>query len=224
MSSDSQNLIHQQLRFLRNQLMGYDSVLANSFLAGAVASIKPRNPFFDAFTPQVAVVMVGDSLTAGVNWSEVFPDIKIANRGVSGDRTIDILNRIEPILKLHPKKAFVLVGLNDFATGVSVDQAFKTYIKLIEILRQNNIEVYVQSTIECSRLRCGKQDDKVIELNTRLQSYTNEQQLVFIDLNTQLSSKRLGLLPKYTVDGSHLTVDGYVIWSQIIKPYVLSTP
>ena len=221
-SSDPQNLVYQQLRLIRNRLLGYDSVLSNTSLMTTLVGMRVRNQLFDTFSPHVDVVMVGDSLTEGVIWSEVFPDTRIANRGIGGDRTIDILNRMDAILKLHPKKAFILVGLNDFANGVSVDQAFSTYVKIIERLQKNNIEVYVQSTVECSRQRCGKQDDAVLALNTRLQNYSEEEHIVFIDLNSQLSSKRLGLLPRFTTDGSHLNADGYVAWSQMIKPHVVS--
>ena len=220
-SSDPQRMILNKLRMIRSQLMGYDSILPNTFLMTTLIRMHPRNQLFEVFAPKVDVVMIGDSLTEGVIWSEVFPNIRIANRGVSGDRTIDILNRIDVILNLQPKKVFILAGLNDFASGANVDQAFETYVKILKRLREKNIEVYVQSTIECSRIRCGNQDDEVQALNVKLQKYAKEEHLVFIDLNNKLSSKRLGLLPRYTSDGIHLTADGYVVWSQMIMPYLL---
>jgi len=219
-TSDPQNIVHQQLKLWRNQLMSANSPLSGTFLINAMVREKPRNQLFDAFAPQVDVVMIGDSLTEGVIWSEVFPDTKIANRGIGGDRTIDILNRMDPILALHPKKAFILAGLNDFATGVSVNDAFNQYQKIIERLEQNQIEVYIQSTVECSRVRCGKQVDEVRALNAKLQQYATEHHITFIDLNALLSSRRFGLLPKYTSDGSHLSASGYIAWSQMIQPYM----
>lgn len=219
-TSDPQNIVHQQLKLWRNQLMSANSPLSGTFLINAMVREKPRNQLFDAFAPQVDVVMIGDSLTEGVIWSEVFPNIKIANRGIGGDRTIDILNRIDPILALHPKKVFILVGLNDLATGVSVHDALNHYQKIIARLEQHQIKVYIQSTVECSRVRCGKQVDDVRALNASLQQYAGEHDITFIDLNAQLSSKRFGLLPKYTTDGSHLTAAGYIAWSQMIQPYL----
>ena len=222
-TSDRDNAVHQQLHRLRNTLLGYEGALSGTFLMDVVARPKPRNQLFEAFAPHVDVVMIGDSLTEGVIWSEVFPNVKIANRGIGGDRTIDILNRMDPILALKPKKAFILAGLNDFVIGIHVEQVLNTYIKIIERLRENHVEVYIQSTVECSRLRCGKQNDDVRALNAGLAQYANEHHFAFIDLNRQLSSMQLGLLPKYTVDGSHLTADGYVVWSQMIKPYIVES-
>ena len=219
-TSDPQNIVHQQLKLWRTQLMSANSPLSGTFLINAMVREKPRNQLFDAFAPQVDVVMIGDSLTEGVIWSEVFPNTKIANRGIGGDRTIDILNRMDPILALHPKKAFILVGLNDLATGVSVDDAFNHYQKIIERLEKNQIQVYIQSTVECSRVRCGKQVDEVRALNACLKKYAADHRITLIDLNSLLSSKRLGLLPKYTSDGSHLTAAGYIAWSQMVQPYM----
>ena len=219
-TSDPQNIVHQQLKLWRTQLMSANSPLSGTFLINAMVREKPRNQLFDAFAPQVDVVMIGDSLTEGVIWSEVFPNTKIANRGIGGDRTIDILNRMDPILALHPKKAFILVGLNDLATGVSVDDAFNHYQKIIERLEKNQIQVYIQSTVECSRVRCGKQVDEVRALNACLKKYAADHRITFIDLNSLLSSKRLGLVPKYTSDGSHLTAAGYIAWSQMVQPYM----
>jgi len=57
-------------------------------------------------------------------------------------------------------------------------------------------------------------------LNACLKKYAADHRITFIDLNSLLSSKRLGLLPKYTSDGSHLTAAGYIAWSQMVQPYM----
>ena len=56
---------------------------------------KPRATLFDYFSPQVDVVMIGDSNTQNAIWSEIFPNTKIANRGLGGDTTEGILKRME---------------------------------------------------------------------------------------------------------------------------------
>ena len=219
-TADRQNMIRLHLQKLRSQVMGYDSVLTGTFLMEAVSKVRPQNELFNTFSPPVDVVMIGDSLTANVMWNDVFPNVKIANRGIGGDRTVDILNRLDPILKLKPKKAFLQAGLNDFATGASVDQAFNTYTKIVQRLQKNGVTVYIQSTVECSRLRCGKEVEDVRKLNTLLRQYAKDKNITFIDLNQQLSSTLQGLLSQYTTDGSHLNAQGYVQWSKAITPYV----
>jgi len=42
-------------------------------------------------------VMLGDSLIEYGSWSRLFPNIKIANRGVAGDETLGVLSRVHLI-------------------------------------------------------------------------------------------------------------------------------
>ena len=83
---------------------------------------KPRATLFDYFFPQVDVVMIGDSITQNAIWSEIFPNIKIANRGLVGDTTEDILKRMDTILSVQPKKALIMVGTNDINIGFSINE------------------------------------------------------------------------------------------------------
>ncbi len=62
-----------------------------------------------------AVVFLGDSITQG--WGSLakdFPDLKVANRGISGDVTRGVLCRLkEDVLDLDPKAVVLLIGTND---------------------------------------------------------------------------------------------------------------
>ena len=62
---------------------------------------------FKEFGDNADIVFVGDSITSNARWNEFFSGKAIYNRGISGDRTKDILSRIDTILSLNPKKAFV---------------------------------------------------------------------------------------------------------------------
>lgn len=211
----------KELFLLENRLVSNGSPLSGTFLMRYAAQSKPRNTLFEAFSPPSEVVMIGDSLTLDAPWSEMFPQVRIANRGIGGDRTIDILQRMGPIFAVHPQKAFLMVGLNDLAFGVGVDQVFANYIQIVQQLQNRGVTVYIESTIECSRATCGAQVDQVRRLNSKLKQYAQEHQIVFIDINQILSSKEAGLLPEYTYDGSHLLGRAYYVWSKAISPYVL---
>ena len=211
----------RELFFLENRLVSRGSLLTGTFLMRYVAQSKPRNTLFEAFSPPSDVVMIGDSLTEDGLWSEMFPQVRIANRGIGGDRTIDILQRMGPIFAVKPKKAFILVGLNDFAYGVGVDQVFNNYREIVQQLQQRGIRVFIQSTVECSKSSCGGQLEKVRALNQKLEAYAKEHQIVYVDLNKLLSAKDSGLLRENTQDGSHLLGGAYVIWSEAIRPYIL---
>ena len=136
--------------------------------------------------------------------------------GLGSDKSIDILRRIDTILSVHPQKAFIMVGINDIANG-SKDELFGNYVKIIEELRTNGIEVFVQSTIECSISVCGDMNALIRIHNRLLEDYCIDHGFVFVNINEQLSTKSDGLLPQYTYDGVHLLGKGYYVWAEQIK-------
>ncbi|WP_437204725.1 GDSL-type esterase/lipase family protein [Planctomicrobium sp. SH664] len=68
-----------------------------------------------------AVVLLGDSITEG--WknltTELFPGVKIANRGIGADTTRGMLYRLQDdVLSINPKCVVLLMGTNDLADGI----------------------------------------------------------------------------------------------------------
>jgi lysophospholipase L1-like esterase len=191
--------------------------IKNIILPASKPSVKPRATLFDYFSPKVDVVMIGDSITQNAIWSEIFPNIKIANRGLSGDTTEAILKRMDSILSVQPKKALIMVGIIDIYSGLSVNEIIKNYVEIIEELRAKGIIVVVQSTLECSKIECEGRLDKVRQLNQKLEEYSANHNFVFVDINKRLSSSEEGLLSRYSYDGIHLIGRGYSVWAEQIS-------
>ena len=194
--------------------------LETSVMGSTLMEPTPRSALFRAFSPKADVVMIGDSITSAGEWSEIFPAIKISNRGISGETAEDILERMDSIFAVHPRKAFVMVGINDIYDGQSINKIFTNYTSIVRQLQEKGITVYIQSTIECSVDRCGDRIHKVRELNQRLQTYASSNNLTFIDLNSKLSSEKQGLLNDFTYDGMHLSANGFIQWRDLIAPHV----
>lgn len=207
----------EQLRFIKQAVFHEPSEVMRP---GPNTMWQERRDQFKLFGRQAEVVMIGDSITQSGHWRDIFPEAKIANRGIKGDRTDDILRRMDTILSAKPEKAFIMVGINDFTMGKSVDKVFTDYLKIVNELQSNNIQTYIQSTLECSN--CGERLEKVRLLNLKLERLAAERNLTFININNGLTSKDDGLLPEYTNDGIHLTAGGYVKWSQTIATYISS--
>jgi poly(3-hydroxybutyrate) depolymerase/lysophospholipase L1-like esterase len=69
---------------------------------------------------QGAVVFFGDSITQ--QWGSLandFPQLKTANRGISGDSTRGLRTRLQDVLDLHPKAVSILIGTNDLDQGAA---------------------------------------------------------------------------------------------------------
>jgi lysophospholipase L1-like esterase len=66
---------------------------------------------------QLSIMLIGDSITEGFNTS-LLPQFRITNRGVSGDSTVEALERINPDwFNEKPDMIFICIGTNDIARG-----------------------------------------------------------------------------------------------------------
>jgi hypothetical protein len=74
--------------------------------------------------------------------------------------------------------------------------------------RAAHVQVYIQSTLKCSRAICEQMLDKVRMPNAK-QSYANDKAVPFIDISRTATSAEDGLLKQYTIDRVHLSGSGY---------------
>ena len=100
------------------------------------------------------IVFIGNSITDGSEWSEVFNDIQIKNRGISGDISAGIINRIDEVAIRKPSKVFLMIGINDLARGIAADSVVKNILLIVSYLQQQTIgtKVYVQSILPVNDL------------------------------------------------------------------------
>lgn len=162
-------------------------------------------------------VMIGDSITDGGLWNELLNNDLIQNRGIAGDTTDGVLDRLDSVNK-NLKQAFIMIGINDFFQEKSVDYVFSNYLKIIENLQQKGIKVYIQSTLFVGESKPAKYNQKVEALNEKLKSYAKENSLIFIDLNKILAPNKT-LKNDFSSDELHLNGKAYKLWMQEIKKY-----
>lgn len=162
-------------------------------------------------------VMIGDSITDGGLWNELLNNDLIQNRGIAGDTTDGVLDRLNSVNK-NLKQAFIMIGINDFFQEKSVEYVFSNYLKIIENLQQKGIKVYIQSTLFVGESKPAKYNEKVEALNEKLKNYAKENNLIFIDLNKQLAPNKT-LKNEFSYDELHLNGKAYKIWTETIKKY-----
>ncbi|MFK5982784.1 MAG: GDSL-type esterase/lipase family protein, partial [Flavobacteriaceae bacterium] len=99
-----------------------------------------------------SIVFLGDSIIEGANWNELFNNPNIVNRGISGDNTEGVLNRIEEIIRLQPSKLFIAIGTNGISQGVSTEQIINNYRVIIETVQENSpqTKIFVHSLLPVS--------------------------------------------------------------------------
>ena len=93
------------------------------------------------------IIFLGNSITDGGEWSELFNDLRIKNRGISGDITTGVLNRLDEVYNRKPAKVFLLIGVNDLARNNAVDSIVKNIIWIASLIKEKTpfTKLYVQS-------------------------------------------------------------------------------
>ena len=103
------------------------------WLAMQGAGSNPEHPL---------IAMLGDSLVDSVNWRLLLHCDGIANYGVRGDTTAQMLARLPRILQLKPKLLMVMGGTNDALLEI-VPQETIANLKAIEAEATRNGTAYI---------------------------------------------------------------------------------
>ena len=77
------------------------------------------------------IVFLGNSITNGCEWHELFNNPNIKNRGISSDVSMGVYDRLDPIIKGKPAKIFLMIGINDIAHHLSTDSIVKNITQII---------------------------------------------------------------------------------------------
>ncbi len=170
-----------------------------------------------------AIIFVGNSITEGGNWSELFPEKNILNRGIGGDISVGVLARIDEIIRHQPSKLFVCIGTNDLAKGVERATIINNYKRiLVQIKTQSpRTKIYVQSILPVGKdVIYGHNNEGIKPMNAEIEKMCSELQVTYINLYANFVDKTGYLNSEYTNDKLHLMGKGYLLWTKLIEPYV----
>lgn len=174
------------------------------------------------------IVFLGNSITNGAEWGELFRNPRIKNRGISGDIADGVYDRLGAITKGRPRKIFLLIGINDVARGTSADTIVKRIEKIVRRIKKETprTKIYIQSLLPVND-QFGKfgghtsRGNVVLEVNRQLAKLAQNESATYIDLYSHFKNKDDEKLnPEYTNDGLHLLGKGYILWKKIVSKYI----
>jgi lysophospholipase L1-like esterase len=173
------------------------------------------------------IVFLGNSITDGAVWSELFNDVRVKSRGFSGDVTAGVINRLDDIVKRRPSKIFLLIGTNDLARGISPDSIVKNIVLIADYLYQESpaTQLYVQSILPVNNVYAKfpnhtSKSGKISEVNAALKKESSSHHYRYIDLHTHFRNASGKMDTLYSNDGLHLLGAGYAFWKHLIYHYV----
>jgi lysophospholipase L1-like esterase len=164
------------------------------------------------------VVFLGDSLTDGARWEELFPGLAVRNRGVPGDTTADVLARLDQVTSGKPAQVLLMIGTNDLGFGASVEATATRYEAILAALRRDApaTRIAVLSVLP----RSASDSVRIEALNRAIRELARSQGAQWIDLDPAFLAPDGSIRDDLSNDELHLTGAGYLEWRRRISPYV----
>jgi lysophospholipase L1-like esterase len=166
------------------------------------------------------VVMLGDSLTERAQWSEITGCPFVANRGIGGDTSSGVLQRIENSIQLKPRAVFLMIGVNDVSSGVRTPLIVANLERILDRLAGARAHVFLAYVLPVTKTYKRKINPQIDELNSALEKLVQRPGVGAIDLRSKMSDGEGNLRADLSIDGIHLNTEGYRIWRDAIAPLV----
>ena len=166
------------------------------------------------------IVFLGDSITDGGCWDELFPDMDIKNRGINADDTVGVLARLDDIIDGKPAAMFILIGTNDLNWWAyrHNDEILNNYREILRRTKEKTpgTQVFVESILPRSK----RYTKHITALNLALEEMAKEFGYTFINLFPHFADESGALKAEFNNDHLHLMAPGYQLWVKLLTPYL----
>ena len=172
------------------------------------------------------IVFLGNSITDA--WPNVdslfFAQNNFIGRGISAQTSAQLLLRFrQDVIDLHPKAVVIHIGTNDVAENTGPYDPLYTMSNIqsmVDLARANNIKAIICSVLPATKFEwnraLGDRSDMILDLNQRLKSYADQQQIAYIDYHGAMKNDKNGMDPDIAQDGVHPTLKGYKIMEELV--------
>ncbi|MDB5229639.1 MAG: sialate O-acetylesterase [Chitinophagaceae bacterium] len=169
------------------------------------------------------IIFLGNSITSRAEWAELLGMNNVRNRGISGDITFGVLERLDEITEGKPAKVFVLIGINDISRNIPDSFILRNYRTIIHRIKKESplTKIYfhtllpVNNTFTQFKNHYNK-DEHILYVNSELKKIAKEENITLIDLYPLFVDASNRLDRKYTADGLHLNAEGYNVWRKLL--------
>lgn len=170
------------------------------------------------------IIFLGNSITFWGEWAELLGNRHVKNRGIPGDITFGVLERLDDVISGKPAKVFILIGINDLARNIPDSVILNNYLRMIQRIRLGSprTKIYFQTILPTNssfkKLTAHyNKGEHINAINKGLKEMAAAHDFVVVDLYSVFADNE-GNLPRHlTYDGVHLTREGYYKWAELLE-------
>ena len=186
----------------------------------------PQAPTMDTRHKGPVAVFIGDSITwqwarEGVGHPDFFSSNNYVNKGISGNKTGDMLARFKAdVVNLDPHCVVIEGGTNDVAAS-SVESILERIKKMAQLALDAGIPVIVGSVPPSNSFPKVPEfapQDVIIQLNTLIKQWAEGAGIAYADYYSVLVDGNKGLKKEYQIDTIHPNAAGYTEMEKVIVP------
>lgn len=177
-------------------------------------------------TANPRLVFFGDSITDFWRINEYFPEKDYLNRGISGQTTGEMLQRMRSdVIDLKPAVVLILAGTNDLARGISVEAIESNFQAFADLAGANKIKLIFASVLPVSdhhksvdptfERTPGRPLASLRALNDWLKSFCAKNSLVYLDYFAAMADDSGQLKEDLGDDGLHPNAKGYRVMAPL---------
>lgn len=173
------------------------------------------------------IIFLGNSITDRADWNELLQLPEARNRGISGDITFGVLDRLHEVTEGKPAKIFILIGINDISRNIPDSLIIQNFEKLIQRIKNESpgTKIYFQTLLPVNNnftqfKNHYNKDEHILNVNNQIKKLGKQYGIEVIDLYPHFLNEQNKLDAKFTEDGLHLNAAGYLEWAKILRPFI----
>lgn len=234
-----------------SECMGVDKINPCDVVLGSHPAVTPVLKTNDSWTSRhqaildrvakgnVDLLMIGDSITHGwegsgkETWAKYYASRNAANLGIGGDRTENVLWRLQngEIDNIHPKLAVLMLGTNNSGrdTPEQIADGLKAVVCTLRTkLPETKILILAIFPRGDGAQRADKEhgatmnlfwakNDKASQLASTM---ADDEMIFFLDVNKALLNEQGELTREIMADLLHPKEKGYQLWAEAMEPTI----
>jgi len=170
------------------------------------------------------VIFLGNSITEMGDWKKATGDSTVINRGIGGDITYGVLNRLKDITDRQPSKVFLLIGINDIGKDIPDAVIVGNDLKIVKEIQTKcpQTQIYVESVLPINSTLSNfpqhyDKGEHILALNKLLQANAAAGNYTYVNIFNLFADTDGRLKSEYTYEGLHLKPPAYDIWVAYLR-------